>query len=115
MIPRLEEHASDYVAFLHEQPRKCQQFIQQVMGRLYGGSSTPKLSLSLKEREIVRMAVRLNRPIMAADVCKWLKASRKHAHELLKSLAVHAVLEPASGHVRVRSYRLGPRVGEALE
>jgi len=100
---------------LKEQPRKCQQFIQQVMGRLYGGSAHPALQLSLKEREIVRVAIRLNRPIMAEDVCAWIGIGRKHAHELVKSLAEQAILTPASGDIRIRSYRLGPRIGEVLE
>lgn len=100
---------------LNEQPRKCQQFIQQVMGRLYSGSMKPALQLSLKEREIVRMAVRLNRPTKATDVCNLLGIGRKQASGLLKSLAFHAVLAPASGSERVRTYRLGTRIGDFLE
>lgn len=100
---------------LKEQPRKCQQFIQQVMGRLYGKSVHPALRLSLKEREIARIAVRMNRPVTAADVCKLLGIGRKQASGLLKSLAFHAVLVPASGSERVRTYRLGPRIGDVLE
>lgn len=103
---------------LKEQPRKCQQFIQQVLGRLYSGNTNPSpQQLSLKEREIVRLTVRTrsNQPITSTDVCQWLGVSRKHAHELLKSLAAQSILMPASGNVRVRSYRLGPRAVEILE
>lgn len=99
---------------LTEQPRKCQQFIQQVLGELYG-KGTVRAPLPLKQREIVRMAVRRKEPITVADVRNLLAVGDKHARNLLKELLDLQMLIPASGSLRVRSYSPGPRAGDAFD
>jgi hypothetical protein len=100
---------------LRDHPRKCQQFIQQVMGRLYsgGGHATAK-ALSLREREIVKMAARRKEPIAIADVCLLLHTGEKPARKMLKGLANRGILIPASGSLRITSYRLGPNAIQYL-
>ncbi|MCD9024584.1 DNA-binding response regulator [Cohnella silvisoli] len=91
---------------IKERPRQCQQFILQVMGRLYGGiqqGSTP--SLSLKQREIMRLALRLQRPFTPLEVCVQLGISNRSARDLLHELVVLDFLEIVDGHLRARTFR----------
>mgnify|MGYP002404263232 CR=1 FL=1 len=98
---------------LKDQPRKCQQFVQQVMGRLYGGN-IERPAVSLKQREIVRMAAYRKEPITARDVCQLLQVGVKHARQLLKELVHLGMLVPASGKERITAYLLGPKAGDAF-
>lgn len=47
---------------VQNRPRRCQQTIQQLIGRLSGDASASLAKLSLTDREIVRAALSLTRP-----------------------------------------------------
>ncbi|WP_239696724.1 DNA-binding response regulator [Paenibacillus oryzisoli] len=93
---------------IKEKPRRCQQLIQQVLGILYGGGMTTDLKLSLKQREILRFAIRLQRPFMPQEICDLLSIKGQHARKLLHELVQSKLLLPASGSDRIRTYILGP-------
>jgi very-short-patch-repair endonuclease len=92
-----------------EKPRRCQQIIQQVMGQ-WLGDELDKATLSLVEKEVLRLAIRSGEAITPIEVEKYLKLSRKTVRKVLSQLVDKKMLIPASGTVRVRSYRLGGRL-----
>ncbi|WP_235550434.1 DNA-binding response regulator [Paenibacillus sp. Soil750] len=92
---------------IKEKPRRCQQLIQQVLGKLYGGGVTTDVKLSLKQREILRFATQIQRPFMPQEICELLAIKGQHAWKLLHELVQFELLLPTSGSSRIRTYRLG--------
>lgn len=92
-----------------EQPRRCQQMVQQVIGR-WLGDGLDQTSLTLLEKEVLRLAIRKGTAISPIEVEKYLKLSAKTVRKVLCQLVDKKMLIPASGITRVRSYRLGDQV-----
>ncbi|MBL5766392.1 MULTISPECIES: hypothetical protein [Heyndrickxia] len=92
-----------------ENPRRCQQIVQQVIGR-WLGDELDQASLSLLEKEVLRLAIRKGETISPIEVEKYLKLSDKTVKKVLSRLVDKKMLIPASGIKRIRSYRLGDRV-----
>jgi very-short-patch-repair endonuclease len=92
-----------------EQPRRCQQIVQQVIGR-WLGDELEKTSLSFVEKEVLRLAIRKGEAIFPIEVEKYLKLSDKTVKKVLSQLVDKKKLIPASGTMRIRSYRLGDEV-----
>jgi hypothetical protein len=88
-----------------EKPRRCQQIVQQLLGRWLGEGETGA-ELSAEEKEIVRLALRKNEPLTPCDVGAQLGICNKYARKLLRLLVMKKILSPASGSNRIRSYRL---------
>ncbi|WP_082198558.1 hypothetical protein [Bacillus sp. FJAT-26390] len=95
---------------LRERPRQCQQFIQQLLGKLYGLGRDQLLDQPLPAfaRELLRSAQRRgNRaPFSPKDVEKQLGVSHSTALKYLKQLLKQELVEPASGEKRIRTYCL---------
>lgn len=91
-----------------EFPRVCQQTLHQLLGRLLGGVSAAMSSLSLVEREVIRLAMTAAHAITAKHVTSLLHVSPDCATRCLRKLSDNSWLQPASGSVRIRSYRLHP-------
>jgi very-short-patch-repair endonuclease len=89
-----------------EKPRRCQQIIQQVIGR-WLGDELEQTALSLVEKEVIRLAIQKGEAISPIEVEKYLKLSSKTVRKVLSQLVEKQMLTPASGTVRVRSYQLG--------
>jgi very-short-patch-repair endonuclease len=92
-----------------DNPRRCQQIVQQVIGR-WLGDELDKTTLSIVEKEVLRIAVRKGEAITPIEVEKHLKLSGKTVKKILYQLVDKKMLVPASGSVRVRAYRLGEQV-----
>ncbi|UGB30948.1 MULTISPECIES: DNA-binding response regulator [Bacillaceae] len=92
-----------------EKPRRCQQVIQQVVGR-WLGEDLDQISLSFVEKEVLRFAIRKGEAIFPIELQNHLKLSDKTVKKVLSQLVDKKVLIPASGVTRVRSYRLGNQV-----
>lgn len=92
-----------------EKPRRCQQIIQQVIGR-WLGDELDQTSLSFREKEVLRLAIRKGADISPIEVQNYLKLSDKTIKKVLSQLVYKKMLIPASGIKRVRSYRLGDQV-----
>lgn len=90
---------------VNEQPRTCQQTIQQLMGRWQGNVPSSD-TVTLPEREIIRLATRSHKPITPRDVCSLLDVGPDYAQKLLRTLTHKQWLQPATGTVRIRSYKL---------
>lgn len=88
-----------------DQPRRCQQIIQQVIGKQLG-EELEYLPLTFLEKEILRFAFRKEAPITPAEVEQLLSVSTKPAKKALAGLVQKGILRPASGSHRIRSYRI---------
>lgn len=94
---------------IESHPRWCQRTIQQYMGsrfatNLYSPTQTPRVTAV--DREIVRLARSLPRPILPNDVQKHLGVSRSTVYRHIRRLVARGWLLPASGSKRIRSYEL---------
>lgn len=95
---------------VRDRPRQCQRTIQQMLGTLYGvGAGGQSFdSLPVKQREVLRLAIRSEKPITPEEVSLYLGVSVRNALAVLHQMRVAGLIEPASGSQRVTSYRLGP-------
>lgn len=86
-------------------PRQCQQFIQQLFGKLY--SLKPDTDLTLEQKEILRYMNLLRKPATPKDIGLLLDVSTKYARKLLIEMVEQRHLQPAkvTNH-RVRAYKL---------
>lgn len=94
---------------IKENPRRCQQIVQQVIGR-WLGDELDQTTLTIVEREVLRLAIRKGEPITPIEVGKYLELSDKTVKRILSRLVDKKMLFPASGSVRIRSYRLGNQI-----
>ncbi|WP_428908545.1 DUF559 domain-containing protein [Niallia sp. Krafla_26] len=98
---------------IKENPRRCQQIVQQVIGR-WLGDKLDQTSLSIVEKEVLRLAIRKGEAISPIEVEKYLKLSDKTVKKILSQLVDKKMLIPASGVMRIRSYRLGTQVKHTI-
>lgn len=91
-----------------DKPRQCQQTIQQILGKLYGGSADARSldALPLKQREIARFAIRSGNAFTPEEVSMHLGISVRNALSVLYQMKAAGIIEAASGSARIRSYRL---------
>jgi very-short-patch-repair endonuclease len=92
-----------------EQPRRCQQIVQQVIGR-WMGDHLDQTSLSFVEKEVLRLVIRKGEAVSPVEVEKYLKLSDKTVKKVLSQLVDKKMLIPTSGTLRIRSYRLGDQI-----
>ena len=98
---------------LKEKPRRCQQVVQQVIGR-WLGDELDQTTLSFAEKEVLRLAIRKGKAISPIEVEKYLKRTDKTVKKLLTQLVDKKMLIPESGTKRIRSYRLGDQVKHSI-
>jgi very-short-patch-repair endonuclease len=98
---------------LKEKPRRCQQVVQQVIGR-WLGDELDQTTLSYAEKEVLRLAIRKGKAISPIEVEKYLKRTDKTVKKLLTQLVDKKMLIPESGTKRIRSYRLGDQVKHSI-
>ena len=94
---------------VQEQPRQCQQIVQQVIGR-WLGDELDQTSLSFVEKEVLRLAIRKGVVISRMEVEQYLKLSDKTVKKVLTQLVDKKMLIPVSGTMKIRFYRLGEQV-----
>ncbi|MFC5702471.1 helix-turn-helix domain-containing protein [Cohnella faecalis] len=99
---------------IKERPRHCQQFVLQVLGKLYGGASSQPndIPLTSQQRDIMRMAAIVRRAITPSEICRTMNVHPQTARKRLSELVQAGLLEPASGDIRVRAYKLGPKAAQ---
>ncbi|MFC4802071.1 DNA-binding response regulator [Neobacillus sp. GCM10023253] len=92
-----------------DKPRRCQQIVQQVIGQ-WLGDELDQTSLSIVEKEVLRLAIRKGEDLSPKEVEKYLKLSDKTVKKVLTQLVVKKMLIPTSGIKMIRSYRFGDHV-----
>jgi hypothetical protein len=96
-----------------EKPRRCQQIVQQVIGR-WLGDELDQTPLSFLEKEVLRLAIRKGEAVSPIEIEKYLQLTDKTVKKVLSQLVDRKMLIPASGNMRVRSYRLGDQVKQPI-
>ncbi|RXT05205.1 DNA-binding response regulator [Ammoniphilus sp. CFH 90114] len=96
-----------------EQPRRCQQTTQQIIGKSLGADPHHK-TLTFIEKEVIRFVINKGTAVTPAEVEKLLKLSDKTARKILSQMVQKKILYPATGRQRIRSYRLGEGVQNPL-
>jgi len=96
---------------VRDQPRTCQQVLQQFFGKIWTLGVTRSLTEvsadELLEREVIRFALREDRPVHPIDVRRHLKISEWRTRHLMKRLVAKGLLEPLhADRQRIRCYRL---------
>ncbi len=92
-----------------EQPRRCQQITQQVIGKMLG-EELDHLSLTFIEKEVIRFALKSGNVVTPRVVAQLLKLSDKTVKKILLELVKKRMLVPTSGKQRFHSYLLGDEV-----
>lgn len=90
-----------------DEPRHCQRVIQQFFGQRRGFD--PLDQLDFRERAVVQLAIKNNKPLTPQQVGTLLGLERKAVYRILKRLMEQEWLAPASGKQRIHAYRLHPR------
>jgi hypothetical protein len=90
---------------IENHPRKCQQVVLQLLGRLFGGRD-PYVELPVMKREILRYAAFSPGPVKPSEIQGLLGVGDKTARKLLRELAGDGYLEPVNGTRRFHSYQL---------
>lgn len=84
-----------------------QQLFQQMIGRLFGDFDPGLFELSARERDILRLAMRLDRPIKLADVKDLLQCGYDTARKQIQLLVEKKWLIPVGkSTVRVHAWRV---------
>jgi hypothetical protein len=90
---------------IKSKPRQCQQFLQQLFGKLF--SLVSNRNLSLQQKEILRYMQLVRKPVTPKDISLLLSVSTKYARKLLIEMDSLNYLQPANATVhRVRAYKL---------
>ncbi|MCL6444780.1 MAG: helix-turn-helix domain-containing protein [Alicyclobacillus sp.] len=88
--------------------RTCQQTLQQLVGVLTSVPLGGMTDLDAREREIVRLAIRLNRPMAVRDVVEHTGFASRTVMRCLRRLVELGWLEPIGGKTRASRYQLCP-------
>jgi hypothetical protein len=92
---------------VHDKPRKCQQIIQQLLGRQLGyvsnGSVPP---LTIRQKELLRHAASRREPLTLIDAAHLLQTGKATARKELRELVEKRLLAPVGGQQRVHAYRM---------
>lgn len=87
-----------------DSPRLCQQLILSFIGKFIS-ISVPE-ELSWLERETLRFARRLLRPLTPSELSEHLNISTRYSRTILHNLTEKKLLVAVSGNERVRTYML---------
>lgn len=82
--------------YIEQKPRLCQQIIQQMMGRWFA-EQQPRINLSAQERDVVRIAARLGRPVAVKDIRNHLQIGENFARRLLQRLMEAGIMKSVGG------------------
>ncbi|BBI33205.1 hypothetical protein [Cohnella abietis] len=72
----------------------CRRTVYELVGRYSGHTGTSYQEVSLYEREVIRYALRLGRPIKMSDVRECLQSSNDFCHGVLKNMLVNKWIRP---------------------
>lgn len=103
-----------YVPFtwdeLDKRAEVCRRTVFELLGR-FNTTSTAYTKLSVFEREILRYALKLNRPMRMSDACYCLQLGKDSARSVLRKLLDKKLIKPVGkGNKRFHEYILDPKV-----
>jgi very-short-patch-repair endonuclease len=91
---------------IKENASRCIQYLQLLLGRYYGVNQ-PTEKVTLLEREVLRLCIKLGRPIHVKEVTHYLNLHSNTTQSLLRKMAAKCLLLPTKADaIRVRTYKL---------
>ncbi|MFC5404435.1 hypothetical protein [Cohnella soli] len=94
---------------MDKKPDFCRRSLYELYGKLVGSTSTAKVppQLSVYEREVIRHAMRLAKPIHLSDVSECLDVREDTSRKIIRSLVSKGIFRPSQdGKQRIHSYEL---------
>ncbi|XEC96099.1 hypothetical protein AB6A23_05940 [Paenibacillus tarimensis] len=86
-----------YVPFswdeLDKKPEACRRSVYELLGRF---SSSANVEITIYEREVIRYALYLNRPLRLGDVCNCLQLSPPASRRVLRKLMEKKLVRPVN-------------------
>ncbi|WEK55702.1 MAG: hypothetical protein P0Y55_06560 [Candidatus Cohnella colombiensis] len=82
----------------------CKRSLYEFLGRKTTGLSIEYQQLSLHEREVLRYAIRLNRPIRLQDVCECLNIRRDLGYKVIRTLVANKIFSPLNPQFKRNHY-----------
>jgi hypothetical protein len=79
---------------LKDRPRLWQQMVLQLVGKFFGSSNGMEEDLTGEERDVIRLAIRLGRPIKLTDIYTSLGCAYRKAKRLIQGLEEKRWLKP---------------------
>jgi len=113
-IRTLSLYGYKYIPFswdeLDKNAEACRQFVYSLLGRFTGEDDPSLKQLSVYEREVLRYANRLQRPIGLEDAQKCLGLSAPTVRKVLRGLMEKKLIRPTGRGIRkIRRYELDER------
>ncbi|MNI67713.1 hypothetical protein D3C73_1233600 [compost metagenome] len=88
-----------------ENPRFCQQKLQQFMGR-WLGQDERVVEVDWEEKEIIRLFLKSSCPVTPTDLANHFGVTTKTARVWLHQMLTKKWIQPVGGSQRIRSYKL---------
>lgn len=102
-------HGYKYIPFtwdeIEKKPEICQREVYELLGRFSSAPGRGFAELSVYERELLRFALRLNRPFRLADACACLGLVDVPTRKVIRSLMEKKLVLPlGKGSIRFHEY-----------
>lgn len=99
-----------WITFFLETMEESFKTISESAIRLYEASQGKLLELSRKEIKLLQLALRFEGRTLSLELmAEWFDVTKRTMQDWVKDWVAIGLLEPASGSVRIRSYRLGSK------
>lgn len=100
---------------LNDQPENCRRYVFELLGRYTGSGDRAMRELTVYEREVVRYALRINRPFELKDICFCLGLEASASRRVLRGLMEKELVLPwREGKQRIRYYVLSERARDYI-
>lgn len=100
---------------LDKRPEACRRFMFEMIGRFSSGAAAEYFDLCIYEREIIRYAIRLDRPIRMKDARACLQTSEEHCRRVFKKMVSKGLIRPVDmTKQRCHGYVLEPSAKHML-
>lgn len=100
---------------LDSRPDACRRSVYELVGRYSGSDDRAMRELTVYEREVIRYALRIQRPFRLEDVCYCLQLGVVTSRKILRGLWEKRLIRPESkGKIKIWSYELADRAKEYM-
>jgi very-short-patch-repair endonuclease len=100
---------------LDKKPEACRRSLYELLGRNSANPSDAYRQLTVYERELIRSALRLNRPFRMEDVCHCLQIGHIAGRRVLRGMLEKKLIESTkTSFVRLHEFRLTANAVQAL-
>lgn len=79
---------------MDKKPELCRRAMYELLGRYSTSLGASYAEVTLYEREVIRYALRLGRPIRMSDVCECLQSAHQFCRRILRGMVEKKLLRP---------------------